>query len=255
MDDLVEWSKAYKYFNKSLSKIKNADDIKLVDELCKDTKFITKIDNLKPRAIKRLRRFSFDEIRSLKQSWDFDLLLKGKKNIDDLLSVLWKNKKLVQSLDGLEQLDLKVAKTINDDVALFKSKKLTSTTKTAQDLNKYYDIQIKRLESFKSTLNSWWEDSINIFNKLDDMWVKPRHMADLFEISSKDVKLFDEFKLKLNNWDSASYLKYLNEKKWYKILDDTIDQFTKIDAHKLLKNWDEAFEWLFKLVKFCARVT
>ncbi|HRX63765.1 MAG TPA: hypothetical protein P5060_01535 [Candidatus Absconditabacterales bacterium] len=226
LSELKEGSQSSKYFNKSLSRIKNADDIKLVDDLCKNQDFIKKINSLSPGELKRLRRFSFDEIRSLKKAGSFDKFVKGTKNIDNLVSTLGKNKKLVQSVSNVEHLDahLKINfnNIINKEIGI-----LENNIKIVGRQDK-----IARLTELKKGKNLTNAD-LETFIKLSDNKIRAQHFPDVGDWL-KNEKRGNSLKKALSEGNYEDFKGILKNNK------QVFKNYANIDV--VVKHFDDAFE-------------
>ncbi len=220
---------ANNYFDNMFKKVRNADDLKLMNNLSNNNEFIKKIssDNLK-----KLNKLSLNEIRKLQSSWDFDSFVRWNKNLDDILSSLWKNKNIVRrTIEAATNIDAATKTKFNSiiDEAIISVRSQSSLNANFSKIN---EAKLSNLKNNKYLTELDMKSLVTLHWK----WFRWSSLPDLFDVLKSDIpynkwtgKLGQYLQDALKAWDYDSFIRAL----W-----DHKNLITKIDVDDIIKQMD-----------------
>ena len=204
------------YFDNMLKKVKNMDDLKLMDELVKDSDFVKKIT---PGDLKKLNKLSLNEIRTLKASWDFDSFKQSNKSLNDILVWLGKNKNVVkQTAEAVNNIDVNIQKQFNNII----DEAIDSAKWTAGLSDNFSQTRIQKLSDLKakSLSNADMEALISLHQK----GIKAQYLPDI----SSRVKVDLNLEKALMEWDFDEFSRVARANKSLKNVDNIIWEFDTV---------------------------
>jgi hypothetical protein len=257
LDDILNTinnASANKYFDSMFKKVRNVEDLKFMTDLSTNPQFVNKIwsDNLSIFS-----RLSLDEMRKLQSSWDLDLFVRWNKNLDDILSSLWKNKYIVRrTMETATNIDAATKTKFNSviDEAIVSVRSQSSLNANFSKIN---EAKLSSLKNNKYLTELDMKSLVTLHWK----WFRWSSLPDLFDVLKSDIPynkwtgtLGDYLQDALKHWDYDSFAKALwDHKRSISIIniDDIIKQMDSVKV--ALRNADEfadILKWISRIIRF-----
>jgi ElaB/YqjD/DUF883 family membrane-anchored ribosome-binding protein len=277
LDDVweKELSKVAKRLSKSISWLSSVDEINdFIKNSLKIWEILTSADKFAYK-IWQLRDWNFDDfMRSF--DWDWKLVWYSAEFKSKYLSVRWNAlelakldyelaERLVRDWKKIEDvfeltLDQKnLLKFIDDDVVYLKTM-YNKSNNAVRRVN--YNRQIQSLEDMKlNKVPFFWADEFKYISNLDWLKLKPRYMAEIFDIiqSWKQIDLnWSMVKVAdvIEEWDIHKIISVLSNKNNKQILwvsDDLINLLNR-EKNIFVKSFKWAVDMIKKIFKFIAKI-
>ena len=219
------------YFENMLKKVKNADDMRLLNEFIRNDTFKNMINN---SNIDKLKGIKLSQLRILEETWLLDDLVSNTKNIDQIMDEL----KQIEKMNISET--RKIFKSEIDN-AITRLKEVTANPRAIE----YHIKQLKKLKYDTQLV----DDEMEMFSKFMSKWFDAkiipeiRKLFDITDTFSNWEKIWEKFKKLFSEWNFTEVKWLLNNPSYARKFES--HGVTRVMREWIVKNFDDVFKALW----------